>query len=166
MCSTLQFVQWLNSTWICMVPHWIQNAYKFFLLWLFRKIFGTHVGCFTEETFQCFYELKSENTVAYFFQMSFKYWNFLILICILSVQCRNGKPKKSKYRYLVQLILILWQKVRQTRIFAIVRVFPYYEEAKNGKKWTFFRKWRQLWSWKEFYSWIWPKSLRQCLIDV
>ena len=63
----------------------------------------------------------------------------------------------------IQLILILWQKVRQTRIFAIVRVFPYYEEA---KKWIFFRKWRQLWSWKEFYSWIWPKSLRQCLIDV
>ena len=31
----------------------------------------------------------------------------------------------------VQLILILWQKVRQTRIFAIVRVFPYYEEAKK-----------------------------------
>ena len=29
------------------------------------------------------------------------------------------------------LILILWQKVRQTRIFAIVRVFPYYEEAKK-----------------------------------
>ena len=38
---------------------------------------------------------------------------------------------------IIQLILILWQKVRQTRIFAIVRVFPYYEEA---KKLTFFRK--------------------------
>ena len=34
----------------------------------------------------------------------------------------------------VQLILILWQKVRQTRIFAIVRVFLYYEEAKKRKK--------------------------------
>ena len=38
----------------------------------------------------------------------------------------------------IQLILILWQKVRQTRIFAIVRVFPYNEEAKNGKKINFF----------------------------
>jgi len=37
---------------------------------------------------------------------------------------------------------------------------------KMEKKLTFFRKWRKLWSWKEFYSWIWPKSLRQCLIDV
>ena len=37
----------------------------------------------------------------------------------------------------IQLILILWQKVRQTRIFAIVRVFPYYEEAKKQKKLTF-----------------------------
>ena len=55
----------------------------------------------------------------------------------------------------IQLILILWLKVRQTRIFAIVRVFPYYEEA---KKLTFFLKWRQLWSWKEFYSWVWPKQ--------
>ena len=34
--------------------------------------------------------------------------------------------------------LILWQKVRQTRIFAIVQVFPYYEEAKKRKKMNFF----------------------------
>ena len=39
----------------------------------------------------------------------------------------------KKYYINIQLILILWQKVRQTRIFAIVRVFPYYEEAKNEK---------------------------------
>ena len=37
----------------------------------------------------------------------------------------------SDIKVSIQLILILWQKVRQTRIFAIVRVFPYYEEAKK-----------------------------------
>ena len=40
----------------------------------------------------------------------------------------------------IQLILILWKKVRQTRIFAIVRVFPYYEEAKKTKKMNFFKE--------------------------